>query len=49
MARYVRDFSLKGTPEQMYGAVQQYLMNQGYEQAQVKGENVLKKGIDMIR
>lgn len=44
MARYVRDFSLNGTPEQMYGAVQQYLMSQGYEQAQVKGENVLKKG-----
>lgn len=44
MARYVRDFQLSGTPEQMYAAVEQYLMNQGYTPAQVKGENVLKKG-----
>ena len=49
MARYVKDFPLNGTPEQMYGAVEQYLLSQGYAHTQVKGENVLQKGIDMIR
>lgn len=45
MARYVRDFPLNGgTPEQMYGAVEQYLLSQGYAHTQIKGENVLKKG-----
>ena len=49
MARYVKDFPLNGTPEQMYERVSQYLMSEGYAQTQVKGENVLQKGIDMIR
>lgn len=44
MARYVKDFPMNGTPEQMYGALCQYLMSEGYEQTQYKGENVLKKG-----
>lgn len=44
MARYVRDFPLNGTPEQMYETVRQYLMSEGYVETQVKGENVLKKG-----
>lgn len=44
MARYCKDFPVNGTPEQMYGALCQYLMSEGYEQTQYKGENVLKKG-----
>ena len=44
MARYVRDFPLSAAPEQVYGAVRQYLMTEGYSETTLNGENVLKKG-----
>ncbi len=44
MARYAKDFPMTGTPEQMYGALRNYLLSEGYEETQYKGDNVLKKG-----
>ncbi len=44
MPRYMRDFPMIGTPDQMYGMVRDYLFSEGYVETNVKGENVLKKG-----
>ncbi len=44
MARYAKDFPMTGTPDQMYGALRNYLLSEGYEETQYKGDNVLKKG-----
>ncbi len=43
MGRYSKDFSMSGTPEEMYGRLRDYLRTQGYEETVYKGEKLLKK------
>ncbi len=43
MGRYIKEFTMHGTEEQIYGTISQYLLTQGYIETVYKGEKLLKK------
>ena len=48
MARYVNVFQLQSPSDALFNSIHSYLMTEGYEYTQYKGETVFKKGMGFL-